>query len=485
MVNSNNSVTLTGTAPSGSTVTVSDGGAKPLGTTTANSASVWSFTTPDLSAGSYAFTATDTTSAGTSAVSKALDVTVANAPSSSSSSSSASNLVANGSFETDSLSGWTVGGNSAVVSAGPQLFVDAKPESGSYAAAFGSMGSDGTLSQTIATTPGETYTLSFWLENDAPGANDFKALWNGQPLLSLTNASQSGYTEHTYAVTATGSSSTLEFSARNDPSQWDLDNVSLVDPPSSSSGTGSSSGSPPAAPTIPNGVVNSNNSVTLTGTAPSGSTVTVSDGGAKPLGTTTANSASVWSFTTPDLSAGSYAFTATDTTSAGTSAVSKALDVTVANAPSSSSSSSSASNLVANGSFETDSLSGWTVGGNSAVVSAGPQLFVDAKPESGSYAAAFGSMGSDGTLSQTIATTPGETYTLSFWLENDAPGANDFKALWNGQPLLSLTNASQSGYTEHTYAVTATGSSSTLEFSARNDPSQWDLDHISLSRALT
>ncbi len=92
------------------------------------------------------------------------------------------------------------------------------------------MGSDGTLSQTIATTPGETYTLSFWLANEASGTNDFKAIWNGQTLLSLTNASQSGYTEHTYTVTATGSSSTLEFSARNDPSQWDLDNVSLVDP---------------------------------------------------------------------------------------------------------------------------------------------------------------------------------------------------------------------------------------------------------------
>jgi hypothetical protein len=125
------------------------------------------------------------------------------------------------------------------------------------------------------------------------------------------------------------------------------------------------------------------------------------------------------------------------------------------------------------------------LGGNSGVVSAGPQLFVDAKPESGSYATGMGSVGSDGTLSQTIATTPGDTYTLSFWLENDAPGANDFKALWNGQALLSLTNASQSGYTEYTYGVTATGSSSTLEFSARNDPSQWNLDNISLSRGQT
>ncbi len=84
-------------------------------------------------------------------------------------------------------------------------------------------------------------------------------------------------------------------------------------------------------------------------------------------------------------------------------------------------------------------------------------------------------------MSQTIATTAGKTYTLSFWLQNEASGTNDFKAIWNGQTLLSLTNAAQSGYTQHTYTVAATSSNSTLEFSAANGPSQWDLDNISLS----
>ena len=85
----------------------------------------------------------------------------------------------------------------------------------------------------------------------------------------------------------------------------------------------------PAAPVISAGAVNSNDSVTLTGTAPDSATVTVSDGGANPLGTTTASSTGGWSFTTADLSAGAYVFTAADTASAGTSAVSSTLDVTV------------------------------------------------------------------------------------------------------------------------------------------------------------
>ena len=102
----------------------------------------------------------------------------------------------------------------------------------------------------------------------------------------------------------------------------------------------------PAAPVISTGVENSDESVTLTGTAPGSSTVTVSDGGATALGTATASSAGAWSFTTADLAASSYAFTATDTTSAGTSAASSAFDVTVT-----SSSPPSGSNLVANGNF--------------------------------------------------------------------------------------------------------------------------------------
>jgi hypothetical protein len=271
-------------------------------------------------------------------------------------------------------------------------------------------------------------------------------------------------------VTAAGSSSTLEFSAMNAGSQWDLDNVSLT-------ANGTVSASPPAAPVISTGEANSNDSVTLTGTAPSGSTVTVSDGGATALGVATASSTGAWSFTTADLAAGSYAFTATDATSSGTSAASKAFDVTVA----SSSPPASGSNLVANGNFGTGSLSGWTLGGNSIWQGAQPEIFIDTNAEGGSkYAAGMGSMGSDGTLSQTIATTAGKTYTVSFWLQNEASDGNDFTATWNGQTLLSLTNAAQSGYTQYTYTVTATGNSSTLEFSAQNNPSQWDLDNVSV-----
>src|ERR1700722_14706035 len=235
---------------------------------------------------------------------------------------------------------------------------------------------------------------------------------------------------------------------------------------------------PPAAPVISNDAV-SGNIVTLNGTAAANSAITVFDNSTK-LGAATQHSSGTWTFTTGARANGSQSFTATATDAAGNvSPLSSALVVTMVG--SSGSTGSSGGNLVTNGSFETDSLGGWTVGGNSAVISTGPQLSVDKTAESGAYAAGMGSMGSDGTLSQTIATTAGKTYTLSFWLQNEASGTNDFKATWNGQTLLSLTNAAQSGYKQYTYTVTATGSASTLQFSAMNDPSQWDLDNISLT----
>ena len=57
--------------------------------------------------------------------------------------------------------------------------------------------------------------------------DDFTVTWDGQTLLALKSASAQGYTLYTYTVTGTGSD-VLEFAARQDPSQWDLDDVSLI-----------------------------------------------------------------------------------------------------------------------------------------------------------------------------------------------------------------------------------------------------------------
>src|SRR5215510_5004418 len=99
-------------------------------------------------------------------------------------------------------------------------------------------------------------------------------------------------------------------------------------------------GSPPviSAPTISSystdsgivgdGITN-DNTLTLTGTAPANSTVTIYDG-ATLLGTATANVSGAWTFTTGALSDATHSFTATATDGSGNvSAASAALGVTV------------------------------------------------------------------------------------------------------------------------------------------------------------
>ena len=82
----------------------------------------------------------------------------------------------------------------------------------------------------------------------------------------------------------------------------------------------------PAAPVITGDTINTNNSVTLTGTAEANSTVTVYDG-TTSLGTTKASAGGAWTYTTGTLAAGTQTLTATATDAAGnTSSASNAVD---------------------------------------------------------------------------------------------------------------------------------------------------------------
>ena len=483
------SVTLSGTAADGSTVTVSDAGGM-LGTTTANGTGAWSFTTAPLVAGAYAFSATDTTSTGTSAASSAFDVTVT----SSTVPPPAAPVISAGvenSNDSVTLTGTAPDGSTVTVSdAGGMLDTVTASSSGTWSfttAANLAVGSyaftatDTTSAGTSAASSPFDMTVTAVPPPAAPVIGSGVANSNGSVTLAGTAPDGS-------VVIVSDAFGTLGTTSASSTGTWSLTTPDLANgsyafsaTDTTSAGTSaasspldvtvtSSSVLPPAAPVISAGVANSNQSVTLTGTAPDGSTVTVSDGGANALGTVTASSSGNWSFTTAaNLVAGTYAFTATDATSAGASAASSAFDVTVP------------VNLMVNGNFATDSFSGWTLGGNYTSTTYGPEIFIDTNAQGGStYAAGMGSVSSDGTLSQTIATTPGQTYTLSFWLDNEASGSNDFTAVWNGQTLLSLSNAAAFGYTQYSYTVTATSSSTTLEFSAANGPSQWDLDNISL-----
>lgn len=134
-------------------------------------------------------------------------------------------LVQNGGFETGDFTGWTLGGNTnacSVTTSSPYV------HSGTYGAELGPVGSTGFLSQTVATSPGQSYLLSFWLNSSGQMFDEFLAAWNGTNLFDQTDIATGGWTNLQFIATATQSSTLLQFGFRNDPNYFGLDDISVA-----------------------------------------------------------------------------------------------------------------------------------------------------------------------------------------------------------------------------------------------------------------
>lgn len=135
-------------------------------------------------------------------------------------------LVLNGGFESGDTTGWGSSGD-AFVDDGTGGF-GISPHSGSWAAVLGTIGFPGYLSQTLTTTPGATYQLSFWLEGNGATPNEFSVSWNGNTIYSQSNVGAGGWINLQFMLTAAGPQTVLRFDFLDDPGNLGLDDVSVV-----------------------------------------------------------------------------------------------------------------------------------------------------------------------------------------------------------------------------------------------------------------
>lgn len=148
------------------------------------------------------------------------------------------NLVTNGGFETGDFTGFTqsenLGSTSVETACG-----EFSPYSGGYCASLGPVGSLGILSQNLATVPGTTYSLTYFLASNGDTPNEFQTTVNGNQLFDQTDIPSQPYTQYSFDFTATSASTPLQFGFRNDPDYLALDNIAVspVPEPSSEIGT--------------------------------------------------------------------------------------------------------------------------------------------------------------------------------------------------------------------------------------------------------
>jgi hypothetical protein len=136
-----------------------------------------------------------------------------------------------------------------------------------------------------------------------------------------------------------------------------------------------------------------------------------------------------------------------------------------------------AQNLVNNGGFETGDFSGFTQFGNTGFTGV-----TSGAASQGSFGAEFGPVGSTGGISQNLTTIAGESYLISFDLRNNGGTPNLFEVLFGSSQLFTATDSAPFSFTNFSTTAVATGSTTALSFSFRQDPDYFNLDNISVTR---
>jgi flagellin len=140
------------------------------------------------------------------------------------------NLVTNGGFEAGTLSSWTGHGNEygSGVSGGAH--------SGSYSGSFGQFYdpindqyyASGGVFQSLATMPGASYDVEFWLRSSSAFNTLFSFEWDGDTQASVVGTPIVDYQLFKFTLVADSSSTDLRFTFLNPLGFFYLDDVSVT-----------------------------------------------------------------------------------------------------------------------------------------------------------------------------------------------------------------------------------------------------------------
>lgn len=134
--------------------------------------------------------------------------------------------IGNGGFETGDLTGWTASGDVCCTQV-TSSFRGFTPHSGSYFAYIGPFGV-GFLGQSVVTSPGNSYTIDFFLGN-LGRPNLFDTIVDGTTLSSMVDVADQDWTRVTVSFVGSGTMSDIKFRFQNPTNTFVIDDVTIVD----------------------------------------------------------------------------------------------------------------------------------------------------------------------------------------------------------------------------------------------------------------
>lgn len=146
----------------------------------------------------------------------------------------AQNLLSDGGFESGGVSTpWQIVNPDANTRIEQNSSINGLARSGTYGAFFGTIGTEGSMTQSITTTAEQRYVLSFWIRraslNWAGNINYLNVLAGGNTIASFTNLqANNGYINYQYTVRATSANTSISFVGRDDPDGYGIDDVSFI-----------------------------------------------------------------------------------------------------------------------------------------------------------------------------------------------------------------------------------------------------------------
>jgi hypothetical protein len=137
------------------------------------------------------------------------------------------NLIVNPGFETGNFAGWTT----QAAASGSSFAVSGVAHTGAFGMYFAGVDYQyDQVAQAIATLPGRSYLLQFWVNNISPNGDSLRVWWEGNLIYEATplGLSINQWTQLSFVVVSTGSSSELRFGGYDYPSSFSVDDFTLI-----------------------------------------------------------------------------------------------------------------------------------------------------------------------------------------------------------------------------------------------------------------